>query len=227
MKYLILVCYIILFTWLGQELGDGITQIGFLGGIIKAIGASKDAKRLQGRADALNPVRPEYEIPQEVQDYMTNAMNMAQGDMAGYGRMMNRASGNTANTVGQARNFADSGTSLLQSLSMADASQRRQMGDIDMQNQQFRQGNMNSLQGALLNVAGYQDQAFDFNENQPYIQEEMDKRAFEQAAFEQKRGARDAWGSVVDGAINTGVSILTAPMGGAGGSLFGQIFGKK
>lgn len=225
MKYLILVCYIILFTWLGEELGDGITQIAFLGGIVKAIGASKDARKLQAKADGLNPVRPEYEIPQEVQDYMTNAMNMAQGDMAGYGRQMNRASGNTANTMGQARNFADSGTSLLQSLSMADASQRRQTGDIDAQNLQFRQGNMNNLQGALLNVAGYQDQKFDFNENQPYIQAEMDKRAFEQAAFEQKRASRDAIASTIDGAINTGMAVMGAPMGSGGGSLFGKIFG--
>jgi hypothetical protein len=225
MKYLILVCYILFFAWLGQELSDGVYEIAFLGGIIRASGANRMYKDLQGRADAINPVRPEYQIPQEVMDYLSNAMNMAGGDMAGYGRMMNRASGTTANTLGQARNFADSGTSLLQSLSMADASQRRQQGDIDMQNLQFRQGNMNSLQGALMNVAGFRDQAFDFNENQPYIQQEMDKRAFEGAALDARNARTDAWGSLVDGVVNTGLTVMGAPMGAGGGSLFGKLFG--
>lgn len=227
MKYLILVCYILFFAWLGEELSDGMYQIAFIGGIIRGIGASRDARMLQGKADAINPVRPEYQIPQEVMDYLSNAMNMALGDMPGYGRMINRASGTTANTLGQARNFADSGTSLLQSLGMAGESERRQMGNIDMQNAQFRQGNMNSLQSALMNVAGFRDQAFDFNEVQPYIQEEMDKRAFETAALDQRRASRDAWASFGDGIINTGLTVLSAPTGAGGQSLFGKLFGGK
>lgn len=225
MKYLILVCYILFFAWLGQELSDGMYEIAFLGGIIRGIGANQMYKDMQGRADSINPVRPEYQIPQEVRQYLESAMNMAQGDMAGYGRQMNRASGTTANTLGQARNFADSGTSLLQSLGMAGESQRRQMGDIDMQNLQFRQGNMNSLQNALLTTAGYQDTAFDFNENQPYIQQEMDKRAFEGAAIDAKNARTDAWGSFADGIVNTGLTLMGAPMGAGGGSMFGKLFG--
>jgi len=227
MKYLILVCYILFFAWLGSELSDGMYEIAFLGGIIRGIGASRDAKMLQGRADAINPERPEYQIPAEVMEYLQNAMNMAQGDMPGYGRMMNRASGTTANTLSQARNFADSGTSLLQTLGMAGESERRNTGNIDIQNQQFRQGNMNSLQNALLTMSGYKDTQFDFNEVQPYIQEEMDKRAFEAAALDQKRASRDAWGSFADGIINTGLTIAGAPMGTSGQSLFGKIFGSK
>jgi len=225
MKYLILVCYIVFFTWLGQELSDGAYQIAFIGGIIRASGANKLARQMQGRADAITPERPEYQIPQEVMDYLSNAMNMAQGDMPGYGRMMNRASGTTANTLGQARNFADSGTSLLQSLGMAGESERRQMGNIDMQNAQFRQGNMNSLQSALMNVAGFRDQAFDFNQVQPYIQEEMDKRAFERAAIDQRMARNDAWASFADGIVNTGLAVMGAPMGADGQSMFGNLFG--
>lgn len=225
MKYLILVCYILFFAWLGQELSDGMYEIAFLGGIIRAAGANRMYRDLQGRADAINPVRPEYQIPQEVMDYLNNAMNMAGGDMAGYGRMMNRASGTTANTLSQARNLADSGTSLLQSLGMAGESQRRQEGNIDMQNLQFRQGAMNNLQSALMNVAGFRDQAFDFNENQPYIQQEMDKRAFESAAIDARNARTDAWGAFGDGIVNTGLTLLGAPMGASGQSLFGKLFG--
>jgi hypothetical protein len=37
---------------------------------------------------------------------------------------------------------------------------------------------------------------------------------------------RDAWGSVIDGAINTGLAIGTAGLGG-GETLFGKLFGGK
>jgi hypothetical protein len=224
MKYVLLICYIVFFTWLGEELSDGLYQVAFIGGIVRGISANQMYKDLQGKAGALNPIRPEYQIPQEVQDYLANAMNMAQGDMAGYGRMMNTAQGTTANTLSQARNFADSGTSLLQSLTMADASGRRQMGDIDMKNQQFKQGAMNNLQSALLNMGQFQDKAFDFNQVQPYLQEEADKRAFEQAAMEQRAARNDAWASFADGIVNTAVAVGTAPMGAGGGSLFGKVF---
>lgn len=197
-----------------------------LGGVVRAIGAGKDAKRLQQQADALNPVRPTYEIPEEVRRMLESAQSMAQGDMVGYGRAMGQIQGSTANQLAQARNYADSGTSMLQNLALAGEGQRSAMNDLNMQNAQFRQGNVNAMQQALMQMAGFQDQAFQFNEVEPYAQQEADKRAFMQAAREANQAKRDAWGSVIDGVINTGLAIGTAGVGG-GGTVFGKLFGGK
>jgi hypothetical protein len=197
-----------------------------LGGIVRAVGAGKEAKRLQQAADALNPVRPTYQIPEEVRRMLESAQTMAQGDMAGYGRAMGQIQGSTANQLAQARNYADSGTSMLQNLALAGEGQRSAMADLNMQNAQFRQGNVNAMQQALMQMAGFQDQQFQFNEVEPYMQQEADKRAFTEAAIAQRQAKRDAWGSVIDGAIDMGGKILTAGAGG-GESVFSKLFMNK
>jgi hypothetical protein len=197
-----------------------------LGGIVRAVGAGKEAKRLQQAADALNPVRPTYQIPEEVRRMLESAQGMAQGDMAGYGRAMGQIQGSTANQLAQARNYADSGTSMLQNLALAGEGQRSAMADLNMQNAQFKQSGANALQQALMQMAGFQDQAFQFNEAEPFAQMEADKRAFTEAANAQRMAKNEAWSSVIDGAINTGLAIGTAGLGG-GETLFGKLFGGK
>lgn len=197
-----------------------------IGGLIKAIGANKEAKRLQKKADALNPVRPVYEIPQEMTQVVENATSMAQGDIAGYGRTMGQIQGSTANQLANARNFATGGSSLLQNLALAGESERRNLNDLNTTNQQFKQSNMSALNRALSQMAGYQDQAFQFNEADPFFQEAADKRAYEEASINQRNAKRDAWGSFADGIINTGLAIGTAGMS-TGGGLFNKLFGPK
>lgn len=226
MRYLTYILYIAIFILMSQYSVEGM-QVAFIGGIIRGIGAGKMARDLERKARGIDAVRPEYDIPQEVQDYLTGATNMAQGDMPGYGRAINQAYGATANTLGQARNFADSGTGLLQSLSMAGESQRRNIGDINTQNLGFRANQFNSMQQALMDMAGYQDQAFEYNENQPYLQAEADKRAYQQAALGQRQAATEGWASTADSIVNLAATAATGGMGGAagGGGMFANLFG--
>lgn len=222
MKYLASITYVLLFVYWPD---NPEFHLAFIGGIIRATGANKMAKRLQRQADAINPVRPEYQIPQEVQDYLNNAINAEGGDMPGYGRMLDQAYGNTATTLNTARNFAGSGNDLLQTLAGTSVNERRNVNDINMQNLGFRANNRNALNEALLRMGGYQDQAFDYNENQPYIQEEADKRAYTEAAINQKTAANEGWASLVDGVVNTAVAIGTAGTGSGGASMFSKLFG--
>lgn len=226
MKYLILLLYIALYHWVGNEFYEGV-QIAFLGGIVKAIGAGKEQKLMQGKADALNPIRPIYDIPQEMKDVVSNSYNMAQGDMAGYGRAIGQAQGTTANQLGNLKNFASGGAGILQNLALAGQAERGQMGNINTANQQFKQQSAGSLNQALQAMAGYQDQAFQYNESEPYMQQEADKRAFESAATDARNAKRDAWGEVINGVVNTGLSVATGGIGGAAGGIFGKMFGKK
>ena len=196
-----------------------------LGGFIRAAGASKEAKRLQQSADALNPVRPTYQIPEEVRRMLESAQVQAQGDMAGYGRAMGQIQGATANQLAMARNFG-SGPGMLQQLALAGEGQRSAMADLNMQNQQSRESNVNAMQKALMDMAGFQEQQFQFNEVEPYMQQEADKRAFQQAAMDQRMASRDAWASVADGAVNAALAIGTAGVGG-GQTVFGKLFGGK
>jgi len=225
MKYVILILYIALYHWIGNEFYEGL-QVAFLGGIVRAIGAGKEAKRLQGKADALNPVRPVYDIPQEMRDVVSNSYNLAQGDMAGYGRAIGQAQGTTANQLGNLKNFAGGGASILQNLALAGESERRNIGNINVTNQQVQDQNQSSLNRALQTMAGYQDQAFQFNRADPFFQEEADRRSYEEAAINARNAKREGWSSFADGIINTGLAIGTAGMS-SGGSIFGKLFGKK
>lgn len=226
MKYLLLIGYIVFFGMLPDLIGCDY-DIAFLGSLISAIGTSKDAKKLQRRADALNPVRPDYDIPPEVRMYLENAQNMAQGDAPGYSRAVDQAYGTTASAVDASRNIG-SGSAMLQAIAQGGVNQQRNLNDINQQNQQFKQSNFGSFQNALMDMAGYQDQAYDINEMQPYLQEESDKRQFEQAAWQQKQASRDAWGAFGDGLVNVGMTALGAPTGVTGQSTFSKLFqGKK
>ena len=221
MRYLLIIFYVLFFIYAPES----SYETAFFGSLIAGIGASRDARRLQRQADALNPVRPEYEIPQEMRDVVSQSQALAQADMPGIGRMINQAQGTTANQLSQARNFADSGTSLLQSLGIASESERRNMGDINMQNQQFRASNVNNFNRALMEMAGFRDQAFQFNEADPYFQQESDKRQFQAAAQAQRQAAREGWAAFGDGLVNTALTVGLAPMT-AGGSMFSKIFNR-
>jgi hypothetical protein len=205
---------------------DGQTEVAFFGSFISAIGSGKEAKKLQAKADAINPVRPDYQITQESKDYLANTENMAQGDMPGYGRMVNQAQGTTANSLGQAQQFADSGSSLLSSLGIITEGERNNMNDINVQNQGFKVGQMNNFNRALMEMSGLKDQQFNLNEYQPWQQQEFDKRNFQEAAINQRNATRDSWSAFGDGIVNTGLSLGMAPMTG-GGSLFSNMFKKK
>jgi hypothetical protein len=62
---------------------------------------------------------------------------------------------------------------------------------------------MSNFQRALMQQAGYKDQAFNVNQMQPYLQEESDKRMFEQAALQQRQGTTEALASLGDGMMET------------------------
>lgn len=195
------------------------------GGIIRAIGAGKEVKRLQKQVDSINPVRPTYEMPEEMARMLESAYGAAQGDMPSYGRTMGAIKGSTADQLAMSRNYADSGSSMLNNLALAGEGERRAIGDLNMSNAMFRQNNLNSLQQALMQVAGYRDQEFQFNEAEPYMQQEADKRAYQEQLIAQKQAKRDSWASVVDGVVNSALTIGTAGIGG-GQTLFGKLFGK-
>lgn len=224
MNYLILIAYIVAFGSLGEWM-EYEMHVAFIGSIIRASGAGKRYKELQGKADALNPVRPTYNIPGQVQTAQDTAQAMAQADSPGYGRQLSEAEGAGTRFVGQASNMADSGAGLLQAASQADLNTRRNVGDINVQNQNFRANQMSEFRRALMQGAQYEDQKFDVNQMQPYLQKESDKRMFEQAAMEAKAARNDAWAGVADGVFNTALAIGGAPIGASGGSFFGKLFG--
>jgi hypothetical protein len=224
MRYLLLITYIIGFallnTWLDYEYSAAI-----IGSAIRGIGATRDARKLQRKADALNPIRPELQRPEEYKRYLESAQAGTTGDMPGFGRAINQAYGTTANTVDMARSAADSGTGLLQAIAQGDTNQRRQTGDINVQNQGFRQQNMGAFQQALMNMGDQSITEFDVNQMQPYLQEESDKRQFQQAAMEQKQAGREGWASFFDGVTDVAMTALGAPVGTSGQSTFAKLFG--
>jgi len=225
MKYLILIAYIVFFGILPELIGYDY-HIAFIGSLISAIGSSKDAKRLQGRADSINAVRPDYDIPPEAMMYLENAQNMAQGDSPGYSRSIDQAYGTTANTVDASRSIG-SGSAMLQAIAQGGVNQNRNFNDINAQNQQFKQNQFGSFQEALMKMSGYKDQQFDTNEMQPYLQKESDKRQFETAAMNQKQASRDSWAAFGDGVVNVGMAALGAPTGEDGISTFAKLFKGK
>lgn len=141
---------------------------------------------MQKKAEELEAqtVRPVYEIPASVQAYLTTAQQMALQGMPEEQRkvyldQINRnaaysIAGNVDRNVG------------LQGVSSANMALNDANANLLAMDSQQRMANINSLQQARLAYGAYEDQAFDYNKNQPYQLNAAAIRALKGAAEQAK-----------------------------------------
>lgn len=142
-------------------IGAGISAIGQIGklglGIAQMI-----------RSSRMKPQRPTYDIPQEIYDQLALRQSTLNARMPG----AQQAEANIARSAQSGLyNIAQGGggaASFLANASMAQANSNRAFQDLAVQEAADRYNRIGGLENAQGIMAGYRDQAFEYNKNQPY-----------------------------------------------------------
>lgn len=146
--------------------------------IFQGITGIKQARQ----ANKMQPVRPTYAIPGAVGESVDMARMGANGLMPGYGTAQNNLQGSTSNAVRSAQ-MAGSGNNVLATIAAAQGNEANAMNNLATQNAQFRFGQRGNLQNSLMNLAGFQDKAWDYNKRLKYDEEAAAKAALTEGSM--------------------------------------------
>lgn len=116
----------------------------------------------------INPQRPKYTVPQEVQDKLAQNQVNLNARSAGAARANENIFANQATTLQNATQAGGGISNQLLAGAMAQANTNQALGDLsasEMEDFQRRLGNLGAVQSEM---GQYRDKAFDYNQNQPF-----------------------------------------------------------
>ena len=161
-----------------------LTGLGALGGMLPGIGPAITGFTQMEKSNAINPIRPDYTIPSNIGDNVAMYQNMADSSrMPGYGYAQNNINQNQASLVRQALQSGGSAGDILASLGGISQNTNNSLNQLAQQGAQYQAQAKQGLAQANDTMADYKNQAFDYNQNQPYEQQYMRKMALQGAAF--------------------------------------------
>ncbi len=157
-----------------------------IGGVVGAgagliMGESNKKKR---DAAAKAAQRPDYVIPKEV--FQNQAMYQAMANSSrvpGQSQIENNINQNTSQAINASQKAAGSSADALSAIGNIQQNANNQFGDLGIAGAQLQLANKDKLAQANNDVADYKQQAFDYNQNQPYQQ----KYAYSQKLQDQSR----------------------------------------
>jgi hypothetical protein len=160
-------------------------------GWMPILGPMLQSIKQKSLAKKINPVRPDYKRPGEI-DQNVNMWNpMANSSkMPGQSIMEDNVHSNTANGFNMAANAANGSAQLLSTLGKLNVNENNAINDLNVQGANNRTQAMGELGKARESLAQYKDQEFDYNKNQPYELALMRKRALQGAALANKDTAK-------------------------------------
>lgn len=169
--------------------------------VIKVITALNQAK--EAKALAAKTVRPTYTIPKEVSDVVdimrSGYMNSR---LPGQAQAEGRLQANTASGFSAARESGNNPNAIMATLMGLNQQQNQGFEDLATQGANLQRQDRAGYVGALNNMAGYRDQAFEYNQNQPYQQALKTIGALRQSSTENAYGAAKGISSSLIGAMN-------------------------
>lgn len=188
--------------------GAGISLAGGIGSTIQSYNLSK---KQQEEADSLNPVRPEYSIPDEIKTQKNLYQGLAnQAQLPGQKLIsddINQSASNALNTVKSASGSSADALAAASGIAGKQSGQYRDLAVAGAQQQRQAQ----QLYGQSLGtMAEYQDKKFNLNEMIPFMNEVEKKEALTAAAQGNKQAM---W----QGISSTGDSVTSIASGGLRG----------
>lgn len=152
---------------------------------------NRKAKELEARAK----VRPTLGIPTALQEKANLAKNMANSSLLpAQGYYENQLGSSTARANREIQNTGGSASDIIAGLTQVDANNRAQLSGLAAAGAQNQQQNMGNYGNTLSEVAGQQNEMFDYNQNQPYQSQQLKIQSL-----------RDASNRNLNNAISTGV----------------------
>lgn len=162
------------------------------------------------QSNKINPIRPNYQIPSAIRNNLAIATNLANTQrLPGQSIAENRIRENSANSLNAIQKSGTSGNNILNAASQINQNQNNANNDLAVQGAQMQMDNQGRLMDVNNTFAQYQDQAFDYNKNQPYMMELAKKMALKQAGAENISSGLSSLGGLATSFIGQG--------GGGGG----------
>lgn len=172
-------------------------------------------------ADSINPIRKKYRIPSEITSNVRMAENLAASQrLPGQGVAENRIRENSANALDAIMKSATSGGDILNAASGINRNQNNAFNDLNVQAAEMQMANKDRLSHANQVMAGYRDQAFDYNVNQPYLMDLARKQALQQAGAENMNNALTGLTNVTSSFVGSDL------LGSESGNSFLNVFKK-
>lgn len=148
---------------------DPLTMSLLISGGVSAVkGITGAAQYLKGKKLAKNNVRPTYDIPSSVNEYLANARNNSNKGLPGQNLIEQKLGASTASGVRQAQQGASSSAALMATIAGLKGSEQQGLTDIGIKSAEYQDINQQRLQEALLKYGNYQDKEFDINKQQPF-----------------------------------------------------------
>jgi len=137
----------------------------------------------------INPQRPKYTVPQEVQDKLAQNQVNLNARSAGAARANENIFANQATTLQNAQQAGGGISNQLLAGAMAQANTNQALGDLsasEMEDYQRRLGNLGAVQSEM---GQYRDREFDINKMQPFQDTAAAKSALIEGGIQNLFGA--------------------------------------
>lgn len=169
----------------------------------------KVAKEQAQKANAMNTVRPNYNIPQSILEEEQNVRNAYNGSgLPGQGYMENKLHGNTSSAI---HSISEKGvpTDTLAAISSINTNENNATNELDYKGVEYHDKMRDELGNVLGQKASYLDKAWEWN-NQKLFQE----NAAAKSALLEASGKNMEYG--IKGLANVGATMGGQAMGGGG-----------
>ncbi len=179
----------------------GFLSLGIAGGAaaIKGISAAHQANL--ARKTQAN--RPTYQIPQEIADNQAMYKGLANSSrLPGQSNLENQIGANSANGINAAMMGGGSSADVLASIGNTQNNTNGALNNLAVEGAQNQNMNKDKFANANNVMADYKNQAFDYNQNEPY-----------QQAYARKMALRTASNANLNGAtqdLMNGAAMMTA-----------------
>lgn len=156
----------------------------------------KERRNLEARSK----MRPKLEVPTALQEKANLAKNMANSSLLpAQGYYENQLGASTARANREIQNTGGSASDVIAGLTQVDANNRNQLSGLAAAGAANQQQNMGNYGNTLSEVAGQQNEMFDYNLNQPYQSEQLKIQSLKDAS---NRNLNNAISSGIDLASN-------------------------
>jgi hypothetical protein len=183
------------------------------GALIKGIAGAVQ----QRKANKIKENRPTYNIPDEILQNKAMYQNAANTTrVPGQSILENNLNASSAGSMNAAMQAGGSSQDILSAISGINQNQNSAINNLGVEGAQFQAMNKDKLAGANRELSEYKDQAFDYNQNQPYELRAARKRALQGAAY-----------GNFDSALNDITGLGTAMVANGGGNNMKAAWGSR
>jgi hypothetical protein len=182
---------------------DPVTMMLLAQAIPAGIQLAKSYKQSQQAKELEKMGRPQYEIPEAVQQQVNQARYLASmRELPGQNLMEAKLGQNTAKGIAQMQNAAANPADLASNIARLYGAQNEGIQNIGLKAGQNWLGQQGQLSNALRMMGQYQDKKWDYNQKQPYEEAKAAEAALREASYRNLAAASTGIASGISGASN-------------------------